>query len=198
MLQARLGPGAARIAASRLVPRAFRLSPLVSRLVALLLGITSPVAAQIPRSQLAGLSQNLAGTQIDLAYRRPSARGRELFGALVPWDKVWTPSADSAVRFTTSGPLEVNGTALAAGSYSLWTKPNAKEWEFIFNSDPNVFHLRHADEKDVVKVKSVPETAEPAVETLSFYFSAADGDSATLRLQWGKTSVPLRIRARRP
>jgi hypothetical protein len=155
-------------------------------------------AQSIPRSQLAGVSQNLAGTQIDIVYRRPSARGRELFGALVPFDRVWSPSADSAARFTTSAPLMVNGIELAAGSYSLWAKPNAKEWEFIFNSESSVFHLRHSEEKDVLKVKAIPETTEPGIETLTFLFAAADGDSATLKLQWGKTAIPIRLKARRP
>jgi hypothetical protein len=141
------------------------------------------------------VSQNLAGAQIDLAYRRPSARGRELFGALVPWDRVWSPSADSAAQFTTSQPLEVNGSALAAGSYSLWAIPGQKEWTFIFSSQFRVFHTRYPEGSDVLRVKAVPESAEH-IETLTMYFSAADADSATFRLHWGKTAVPLKIKAR--
>ena len=165
--------------------------------LALVLALSSSAPAQVPRSQLAGVSQNLAGTQIDIVYRRPSARGRELFGSLVPWDAVWTPSADTAARITVSEAIEVNGAKLAAGSYSLWAKPNAKEWQWIFNSDPSVFHLRHASQTDVLTIKSAPEPAD-FFETLTFYFSAADADSATLRMHWGKTAVPIRIKARPP
>jgi hypothetical protein len=161
-------------------------------------GIAPVASAQsIPRSQLAGVSQNLAGTQIDITYRRPSARGRELFGALVPWDRVWSPSADSAARFTISAPIEVNGSPLAAGSYSLWAIPGAAEWTMIFSTVPAVFHTRYPSGQDALRVKAAPDSASP-VETLSFYFSAADGDSATLRLHWGTTAVPLKIRAKRP
>jgi hypothetical protein len=154
--------------------------------------------AQTPRSQLASVTQSLAGTQIDLVYRRPSARGRELFGSLVPWDRVWSPSADSAVQFTTSQPIEVNGSALAAGEYALWAIPGQKEWTFIFNSQAHVFHLRHSEATDVLRVKAVPESADPPTETLTFFFAAADADSATLRMQWGKTSIPLKVRAKKP
>ncbi len=154
-------------------------------------------AQAIPRSQLAGVSQNLAGTQIDIVYRRPSARGRELFGALVPWDRVWSPSADSAARFTISAPIDVNGSSLAAGSYSLWAIPGATEWTMIFNMVPSVFHTRYPSGQDALRVKTTPESLS-ALETLSFYFSSADGDSATLRLHWGSTAVPLKIRAKRP
>lgn len=156
--------------------------------------VASTAQAQVPKSQLATVTQSLAGASIEITYRRPSARGRELFGALVPWDRVWTPSADSAVRFTTSAPLIVNGAELAAGSYSVWAKPGQKEWEWIFNSNPAVFHLRYSADTDVLHVKSSSESSEPATETLTFFFSAADADSATLRMQWGKTSVPLRIK----
>jgi hypothetical protein len=168
------------------------------RPLALGLILSASAGGQIPRSQLASVSQSLAGTQIDIVYRRPSARGRELFGSLVKWDEVWTPSADSAVQFSTSAEIEVNGTKLAAGSYSLWAKPGAKEWQWIFNSDAHVFHLRHSASTDLLTVKSTPEASAPATETLTFYFAAADADSATLRMQWGTTSVPIRIKAKRP
>ncbi|MDQ8165910.1 MAG: DUF2911 domain-containing protein [Gemmatimonadota bacterium] len=154
-------------------------------------------AQTIPRSQLAGVSQNLAGTQIDIVYRRPSARGRELFGALVPWDRVWSPSADSAARFTITAPIEVNGAPLAAGSYSIWAIPGATEWTMIFSTVPSVFHTRYPTGQDAARVKAAPEAAS-SLETLSFYFASADGDSATLRLHWGTTAVPVKIRARRP
>jgi hypothetical protein len=180
-------------AASRLRPLAFRL--LASLPLCLL---ASSAEAQIPRSQLATVTQNLAGTEIAIVYRRPSARGRELFGKLVPWNAIWTPSADSAALFTISDTLRVNGQPLVPGSYSLWAKPGEKEWEFIFNSQSHVFHLRHAPDADVMKVKAIPESADPPTETLTFFFAAADADSATLRLQWGRTSVPLKLRARKP
>ena len=154
------------------------------------------LAQSIPRSQLAGVSQNLAGTQIELVYRRPTARGRELFGALVPWDRIWSPSADSATRFTTSTAIEVNGEVLRAGSYSLWAIPGESEWTWVFNSQARVFHLRHAPDADVLRVKSRPEPAEH-VETLTFDFPLADADSAVLRLHWGRTAVPLRLRVKR-
>ena len=60
---------------------------------------------------------------------RPVARGRELFGALVPWGRIWTPSADSAARITLSTPIEVNGSRLAAGTYSIWTIPDSDDMD---------------------------------------------------------------------
>src|SRR5215211_50607 len=71
-------------------------------------------AQSTPRSQLGVLTQSVGGARIEIMYRRPVARGRELFGALVPWGKIWTPSADSAARVTLSEAVEINGSKLAA------------------------------------------------------------------------------------
>jgi hypothetical protein len=160
--------------------------------------LAAPASAQepaIPRSQLGSIMQSVAGTQIEIVYRRPVARGRELFGALVPFGRVWTPSADSAARFTISNDVEVNGQALAAGSYAIWAIPGAEEWTVIFSGVPEVFHLSYPSGRDVLRLQAVPTTGEH-VETLTFAIPLADADSAEVQLRWGTTIVPLKIRAR--
>jgi hypothetical protein len=155
----------------------------------------SSASTQTPRSQLAVVSQWVGGTRIDIMYRRPVARGRELFGALVPWGHIWTPSADSAARITLSTPIEVNGSRLAAGSYSIWAIPDSTTWTVVFNSVPAVFHLRYPGTDDVLRVHATP-TRGDHVETLMFTFPVVDADSARLELRWGSTIVPLSIRAK--
>ncbi len=148
------------------------------------------------RSQLGGVTQSIGGTRVEIVYRRPVARGRTLFGALVPWGHVWTPSADSAARITVSGPVEVNGSPLAAGSYALWAIPDSTAWTMIFSTVPEVFHLRYPEGKDALRVRATPTQGEH-VETLAFVFPVVDADSAVLQLRWGTTVVPLTLRARR-
>jgi len=140
--------------------------------------------------------QELAGTRIEIVYRRPVARGRELFGALVPWKVMWTPSADSAARLTTSAPIDVNGSRLAAGTYSMWAIPDSTHWTIVFNGDASVFHLRYPEGRDVLRVQATPQQGEH-VETLLFAFPVVDADSAVLQMRWGTTVVPLSIRLRR-
>jgi hypothetical protein len=148
------------------------------------------------RSQLGTVTQSVAGTRVEIVYRRPVARGRELFGALVPWGRVWTPSADSAARLTVSAPVEVNGSPLAAGAYAVWTIPDSSAWTVIFSTEAEVFHLRYPEGKDALRVRAVPARGEH-VETLAFVFPVVDADSAVLQLRWGTTVVPLTFRARR-
>jgi Protein of unknown function (DUF2911) len=167
----------------------------LSRAVGLMVlaALPSGVVAQ-PRSQLGVVTQSVAGARIDIIYRRPVARGRELFGALVAWGRVWTPSADSAARLILSAPVEINGSKLAAGSYSIWAIPDSSSWTMIFNAVPETFHLRYPDGRDVLRVKATPARGDH-VETLMFAFPMVDGDSARLELRWGTTIVPLSIRA---
>ncbi|MBV9880905.1 MAG: DUF2911 domain-containing protein [Gemmatirosa sp.] len=153
-------------------------------------------AQPIPRSQLGTVSQSVAGTRIEIVYRRPVARGRALFGALVPWGQVWSPSADSSARLTTSGPIEINGSLLAAGAYGVWAIPDSSAWTIVFSRVSAAFHLRYPAGQDALRVRAVPRTGEH-VETLSFQFPVVDADSAQLQLRWGTTVVPLSIRARR-
>jgi hypothetical protein len=148
------------------------------------------------RSQLGTVTQMVAGTRVEIEYRRPVARGRALFGALVPWGHVWTPSADSAARITLSGPVEVNGSPLAAGSYGVWAIPDSSAWTVVFSTEASVFHLRYPEGKDALRVRAVPTRGEH-VETLAFVFPVVDADSAVLQLRWGTTVVPLTLRARR-
>jgi hypothetical protein len=148
------------------------------------------------RSQLGTVTQLVAGTRVEIVYRRPVARGRTLFGALVPWGRVWTPSADSAARLTVSAPVEVNGAPLAAGTYGVWTIPDSAAWTVIFSGVAEAFHLRYPEGRDVLRVRAVPAQGEH-VETLAFLFPVVDADSAVLQLRWGTTVVPLTLRARR-
>lgn len=160
-----------------------------------MIALASTVSAQQagPRSQLATLTQQVAGARIELVYRRPTARGRALFGALVPWGRIWTPSADSAARITVSMPVKVNGEALPAGTYSIWAIPDSTLWTIVFNGTSAAFHLRYPEGQDVLRIRAVPQQGAH-VETLMFSFPTVQGDSAILHLQWGTTIVPLTMR----
>ncbi|MEO8575236.1 MAG: DUF2911 domain-containing protein [Gemmatimonadales bacterium] len=147
------------------------------------------------KSQLATVTQSIGDAKVEIVYRRPVARGRELFGKLVPWGRVWTPSADSAALFSTSTDLTVAGSKLRAGKYAVWMIPEHDDWSVIFSSAQPIFHLRLPDSKDeVLRVKVKAKEGEH-MESLGFYFPMVDGDSAVLNMHWGRTVVPISIRS---
>jgi hypothetical protein len=138
--------------------------------------------------------QRFGTTRVEVRYSRPSARGRELFGALVPWGRIWTPGADTATSVTFSDSVRVNGQPLAAGAYSLWTMPGESVWTVIFNGEHPVFHTRYPEGHDVLRVEATPRQG-PHLEMLTFSFPQVDGLRGELVLHWGTTIVPITIEA---
>lgn len=149
--------------------------------------------AQKPRlSQHGAVSQTINDTVITIAYNRPVARGRELFGALVPWGRIWCPGADEATSITLTTDVVVNGKTLAAGSYTIWANPNPEEWTIIFSNAYPAFHTPYPAGRDALRVTAKPRTGDH-METLSFYFPVVDGKRGELVLHWGTMVVPVEL-----
>lgn len=140
--------------------------------------------------------QTLGPTKVEVRYSRPGARGRELFGKLVPWGRPWTPGADTATSIAFDSDVRVNGQPLAAGAYSIWMIPAEGPWTVIFSSANPVFHLPYPQGRDVLRVESTPREG-PHMELLTFYFPAVDGLTGELVMHWGTTVVPLTIEVAR-
>ena len=171
----------------------FPFTVLASALVGVLCGCTSLAEGQAPRrSQRAEIMQMVGHTEIRVRYIRPVARGRDLFGALVPYGRLWTPSADSALRITFSTDVRIEGQPLTAGSYSVWVVPDTAQWTVIFNRVADAFHLRHRETDDVLRVVAKVDSLGH-VETLMVTFPVVDGHNATMRMQWGSTAASLSI-----
>ncbi|MGE0446552.1 MAG: DUF2911 domain-containing protein [Vicinamibacterales bacterium] len=161
-------------------------------------GETTPAPAaeiipleEVRKSQAAAVSQRIANTEMTITYSRPVARGRELFGALIPYGQIWNPGADQATAMSITRDVQVNGRRLAAGTYSLWVVPDPALWTIVFNTAADVYHEPYPGEaQDALRLEVAPEQG-PHLETLTFYFPVVDGKSATLRLHWGEVIVPL-------
>ena len=149
-----------------------------------------------PFSQRGSVTQMVAFTEISIFYGRPVARGRALFGALVPWDSVWHPGADSATRIKFSRDVLIEGQPLRAGEYSLWLIPREHApWTVIFSRAALVFHKPYPGARfDVLRVDVTPEQVSH-VESFAIYFPMVLRDETVLRLHWGTTAVPVRIKA---
>jgi len=143
-------------------------------------------------SQHGEVSQRIAATTITVVYNRPVARGRELFGSLVPYGRVWCPCADDATTIALTTDVKINGETLAAGTYSVWTEPGPDSWTVIFNRTAQAWHTRYPSGQDVLRVKATTRTGSH-METLAFYFPVVDGRKAELVLHWGTVVVPLSI-----
>lgn len=161
------------------------------------LATAAPSNAQgFPFSQRGSVSQTVAFTDITIYYGRPIARGRALFGNLVPWDSIWHPGADSATRVKFSRDVLLEGQKLKAGQYSLWLIPRASgPWTLIVSRKAHAFHKPYpGSASDALRVDVHAEQGMH-MDALAFYFPEVLKDSAVLRIHWGTTLVPVHIKA---
>lgn len=175
------------------------MTPLGRTAITLLaLAIPAGLASQVPEppkirpSQRGSVSQRIADTTVTIEYGRPVARGRELFGSLVPWAKIWCPGADEATTVELTAAAKIQGKDLPAGKYSLWAEPQSDRWTFIFNRQAAVWHTKYPAGEDALRVEATPRTGSH-METLAFYFPVVEGRKAELVLHWGTVVVPLAV-----
>ena len=135
-------------------------------------------------------------TEVDVAYGRPSLRGREAFGQdseLAPRGAVWRTGANEAPTFTTSRDLVVEGQTLPAGTYGLFTIPG-DEWTVIFSQNARQWGaFRYADAEDQLRITVEPMMGAPMQEQFEVRFEDVNQEEATMILHWGTVGVPVVI-----
>lgn len=138
-----------------------------------------------------------AGLNLQVSYNRPSKRGREIFGGLVPYGKVWRTGANEATVFTTNKDITIEGKLLKAGKYTLWTIPEKDHWSVIFNSKMYPWAVNF-DEQPLRESKfdalivDVP-VQENTSEVEQFTIKIEDQQNIQLWLMWDKTMVNIPI-----
>lgn len=129
---------------------------------------------------------------ITINYGAPSVRGREVWGKLVSYNAVWRTGANEATTFTTNKDIMVEGKALAAGKYALFTIPKKDgTWTIIFNSVANQWGAYNYDEgKDILRVdvKALPN--DTMTEMMKFDIS----EEGKVVLMWDKLMVPFMVK----
>lgn len=169
------------------------------------LALAGSVAAQTPAapkltfpqaSPPATLKQQVGVTDIEIAYSRPSAKGRKIFGGLVPYGEIWRTGANSATRISFSTPVKVGGVDLPAGNYEMFTIPNESEWTFIFQSlkdRPQWGTYAYDAKNDSARATAKPIATPRPTETFAITLSDLSDQGATLNLYWENIRVPLPI-----
>jgi len=140
------------------------------------------------------LKQRVGLTDIEVVYSRPGVKGRDIFGGIVPYGKVWRTGANAATKITFSAPVKLNGIDIPAGSYALFTIPGADEWTVIINKGAQQWGAFQYDEKaDVARFKVKPLPIAEAIETFTIEFNRIRDESAVLNLIWAHTVVPINV-----
>ena len=140
-------------------------------------------------TQVVGLSD------VSIAYSRPSAKGRTIFGDLVPYGKKWRTGANENTVITFTADVEVEGQLLSAGNYALYSIPNKDSWDVIFYEDTENWGLpRVWNEDAVAAMVNVPvQTLNHKVETFTIGVGSIEMDKAHLQISWENTMVEVPV-----
>ncbi|WP_338877064.1 DUF2911 domain-containing protein [Spirosoma sp. SC4-14] len=170
--------------------------------VAILLTVCSITTAtaqlKIPAaSPFQSTKQSFGLGDITIDYSRPAAKGRVIFGDLVPFGKVWRTGANATTKITFSDDVNVAGKEVKAGTYGLFTIPGKTSWQVMLSKELNL-GANVADyklENEVARVEVKPTTLPYKVETFTINIADILPGSATLEIMWDKTriAVPLTV-----
>ena len=161
----------------------------------LISGVLSAQIATPQASPVSKVDQTVGLTQISIDYHRPSAKGRAVYGELVPYGKNWRTGANENTTVTFSQDVTINGKSLAKGKYALYTTPKADSWDIIFYKDTDNWGLPEnwLEENVALKTSAKPESLNRIVETFTISFNNVTTDAANLELSWEKTLVSIKI-----
>ena len=136
----------------------------------------------------------IGGAHILIDYGRPAARGRKIFGDVVPWGKVWRTGANAATQLITDKELTFGTTHIPAGTYSLFTLPSEQGWVLIINRQHGQWGTVYDASKDLARLPMVVKQRTEPVERFTFEIVPGQG-GGTLLFAWetSEASVPFAV-----
>jgi Protein of unknown function (DUF2911) len=156
------------------------------------------IEAQVKTPQAspkATVFQTVGLTDVEVNYSRPGARGRAVFGNLVPFGKLWRTGANENTTVSFSDDVVIDGKILKKGKYALYTIPKIESWEIIFYATtdnwgtPQEFNEANVALRTTVKEEALPK----AVETFTIGINDLDSNFAFLEIYWENSYVALKF-----
>jgi hypothetical protein len=148
----------------------------------------------LPRqSQHALVTQRIGITDITVNYHRPLAKGRQIWGKLVPYGQVWRAGANENTTITFSDPVTIEGQPLDKGTYGLHMIPGETQWTVIFSKNSKDWgSFTYKQEEDALRVNVKAQPAE-VHDALAYDFDEVKADSAVVTMRWDKVAVPFKV-----
>jgi hypothetical protein len=159
----------------------------------LLLAGMAPASAQQkpPLSPPGQAAVTIGAATITIDYARPSMRGRKIMGELVPYDKVWRTGANAATTLKTSAALEIGGTLVPAGTYTLYTLPGEKAWKLIINKQTGQWGTQYDQAQDLARVDLKAGATAGPVEQFAITLAGTGAAAGLLTMEWENTKLTI-------
>lgn len=157
-------------------------------------GLNAQITTPQP-SPKATIMQKIGLTDFTISYSRPSARSRMVFGDLVPYGEKWRTGANEATLLKISDDIMIEGQALKAGEYAIYTVPDKFNFEWIFYKNTTSWGLPEEwkEEEVALRVKTPVNMVNNKTETLTFDFDELRNTSAILKLTWENVTTACKI-----
>jgi hypothetical protein len=141
------------------------------------------------------LKQAFALSDITIEYSRPSAKGRVIYGDVVPFGKIWRTGANSTTKITFGEDVKVEGTDIKAGTYGIYSIPNKDSWEIMLYKDLTLGGdvAEYKKENEVARFVVKPSALTEKVETFEINVADITSNSANVELVWEKTRVAFKV-----
>jgi tetratricopeptide (TPR) repeat protein len=146
-------------------------------------------------SPKATLNQTVGLTEVEINYSRPSARGRNIFGDLVPFGKLWRTGANENTTISFSDDVVIDGKTLKKGKYSIFSIPKIENWEVIFYKTTDNWGLPQEWNEANVALRAIAKenVSSNPVETFTIEIGSLDNNFAFLEMSWGNSHVALKF-----
>lgn len=144
-------------------------------------------------SPFSKVEQKVGLTDVTVEYSRPNMRGRTIYGDLVPYGKLWRTAANKNTMVSFSDEVTIDGQTLKAGSYAIFTKPGATNWEVYFYTDTENWGVPKNWDEDKIAAKTTIQAVNIPVtmETFTVMFNDLSNSGAVLGIIWENTYVPI-------
>ncbi len=132
------------------------------------------------------------GKSIQIDYSSPRAKGRKIYGGLVPFGQVWRTGANEATSFVTTANLSIGGTAVPAGKYTLFTLPGESGWKLILNKETGQWGTKYDGAQDLARFDMSTSTLDAPVENFTVSFHEM-GNGCHMYLDWERTRAVVEL-----
>lgn len=133
------------------------------------------------------------GKTVTIKYSRPAMRGRKVYGDLVPYGHVWRTGANAATSMTTDASLDIGGTSVPAGSYTLYTLPGQDSWQLIINKQTGQWGTNYDPGQDLARIPMKVGKLNSGLETFTISFDKTGARAAVLTFDWENTTAAVNV-----
>lgn len=170
---------------------------MITLVMSLLLAYGASAQIKTPTpSPSATIKQEVGLSEISITYSRPGAKGRTIFGELVPYGQMWRTGANASTKITFGEPVKINGQDLAAGTYAFYTIPGKDEWTLIFHKNLTYWGTggdKYNTDEDALRIQVKSQKYPVLVERMTFDIADITDNSCNIELKWENTMVSFTV-----